>query len=510
MAVLSFVVMAMAATLAVWATRATPAAAEVRLTIDTPGVSDPSDLASLAVSPDGLNVAFVAAEDGQPHVWVRPLDSVTSRPLPGTAGAYLPFWSADSRSVAFYADGSLKRIDLAGGLVRPLAKAIYGFGGAWNRDGTILLVQTPDSPILRTSADGAAPAPVTQLDVKQTSHAQPHFLPDGRHFLYFVQGNPEVRGVYLGELDGPATRKLFDADSAAVYTSGHVLFVRRARLFAQPFDVSRLETERSSVSDRGRCEWQPVGGRVRIGGEGVLGVPHGIGQRGKAVRLVRSNREKIIGTVGDADSEKLFPSASPDLAYAAFFGRVNGNVDIWVLETRRHVLAGLPIMSALTLVRSGLAMAVVSRSSRPGTVTAPCTRRARRAGATKSCCCRDRQPPTIGRPATTSCCMSRTTTCGRCRCADPIRKPFSVMQTEFEEREGKFSPDGRWLAYVSNSSGPSRSMSSRFQARGRRYSYRHTAVLRCDGARMAVNCSTSRWMESLWPSPLTCQRMGSP
>ncbi len=107
------------------------------------------------MSPDGLNVAFVAAVDGQPHVWVRSLDSVTSRPLPGTAGASLPFWSADSRSVAFYADGSLKRIDLAGGLVRTLAKAGYGFGGAWNREGVILLVQSPGSPILRTSAEGA-------------------------------------------------------------------------------------------------------------------------------------------------------------------------------------------------------------------------------------------------------------------------------------------------------------------------------------------------------------------
>ena len=167
--------------------------------------------------------------------------------------------------MAFYADGSLKRIDLAGGLVRTLAKAVYGFGGAWNRDGAILLVQTPGSPILRTSADGAAPAPVTQLDGKQTGHAQPHFLPDGRHFLYFVQGTPEVRGVYVGELDGPVTRKLFDADSAAVYTSGHLLFVRRATLFAQPFDLSRLEPSGRSVSSRGRCEWQPVGGRVRSG-----------------------------------------------------------------------------------------------------------------------------------------------------------------------------------------------------------------------------------------------------
>ena len=104
--------------LGAWAIRPPPASAEVRLTIETPGESDPLDLASLAVSPDGLNVAFVAAVEGQPHVWVRPLGALASRPLLGTAGASVPFWSADSRSVAFYADGWLKRIDLAGGLVR--------------------------------------------------------------------------------------------------------------------------------------------------------------------------------------------------------------------------------------------------------------------------------------------------------------------------------------------------------------------------------------------------------
>ena len=451
-AVLSFVVVALAATLAAWATRATPAAAEVRLTIDTPGVSDPSDLASLAVSPDGLNVAFVAAVDGQPHVWVRPLDSVTSRPLPGTAGAYLPFWSADSRSVAFYADGSLKRIDLAGELVRPLAKAIYGFGGAWNRDGTILLVQTPDSPILRTSADGAAPAPVTQLDVKQTSHAQPHFLPDGRHFLYFVQGNPEVRGVYLGELDGPATRKLFDADSAAVYTSGHVLFVRRARLFAQPFDVSRLEPSGAPFPIADDVSGSQLAG-VSASAEGVLAFRTGsVSVERQFVWFDRSGKE--IGTVGDADSEKLLPSASPDLAHVAFFGRVNGNVDIWVLETRRHVLSRFTDHVGVDLgpvwSRDGSRIAFFSARNGDSALYQKSTT----GGGNEELLLQGQATPYDWSPGDNIVLYEQNNDLWALPMRGPDRKPFPVMQTEFEEREGKFSPDGRWLAYVSNSSGP--------------------------------------------------------
>jgi hypothetical protein len=100
------------------AVRPTSAPPTVRVEITTPPVSQPEDLTSLALSPDGRALAFVASASGQPHLWVRPLDSVVSRPLPGTGGAMSPFWSPDSRSLAFFADGRTKRIDLDGGLVR--------------------------------------------------------------------------------------------------------------------------------------------------------------------------------------------------------------------------------------------------------------------------------------------------------------------------------------------------------------------------------------------------------
>ena len=276
--------------LGAWAIRPPPASAEVRLTIETPGESDPRDLASLAVSPDGLNVAFVAAVEGQPHVWVRPLGALAARPLLGTAGASVPFWSPDSRSVAFYADGWLKRIDLAGGLVRNLTKAIFGFGGAWNNDGTILFVPSPASPIFRTSADGAAPVPVTRPEGNQSGHAHPHFLPDGRHFLYFVQGPSETRGIYVGDIDGPVTRKLFDADSAAVYTSGYLLFVRQATLFAQAFDEKRLEPTGNALDVADDVRGSLLAGLSAAGG--LVAFRAGPTGTGRQFRLARSNRKR--------------------------------------------------------------------------------------------------------------------------------------------------------------------------------------------------------------------------
>ena len=227
--------------LGAWSMRPRPVPNEVRVEINTPPVSQPLDLPSLALSPDGQSLAFVAGVDGQPYLWVRRLDSGDVRPLTGTGGASQPFWSPDNRALAFYADGRLKRIDLDGGLVRTLTPALWG-GGSWNHEEVMLFGANPASPILRTSASrGGAGTAVTRLEKTHAGHSFPLFLPDGRHFLYYVNADPEARGVWLGQLDDLAARRLFDADSAAAYASGHIFFLRQKTVFAQAFDAERLE-----------------------------------------------------------------------------------------------------------------------------------------------------------------------------------------------------------------------------------------------------------------------------
>jgi eukaryotic-like serine/threonine-protein kinase len=174
-------------TFAMWSRRPITGPPEVRFDITTPEVAGPLFLSSVALSPDGRQILFVANSDGQPHVWLRAINSVAAGPLAGTGGAVFPFWSPDGRSLAFYADGLLKRLDLDGGLVRTLAKATVGVGATWNRDGVVLFVRNPASPILRVSAEGGPAVAVTRLDAGQVGHAFPHFLPDGRHFLYYAR-----------------------------------------------------------------------------------------------------------------------------------------------------------------------------------------------------------------------------------------------------------------------------------------------------------------------------------
>ena len=217
------VTLAIAAAAAVSIGLTAPPATHVEQQFDivTPAVVGASDLGSFAVSPDGSTLAFVGAHEGQAHVWIRPPGAVKLTPVSGTAGASSPFWSLDGKSIAFYASGRLKRVDLDSGLVRTIAASQWGGGGSWHRDGTILFVRNPAGPILRVAADGSGTVEaVTELGEREAGHLAPHFLPDGRHFLYFVQGAADKQGIYVSSLVDRRPRKLLDAETAAVYSVG--------------------------------------------------------------------------------------------------------------------------------------------------------------------------------------------------------------------------------------------------------------------------------------------------
>jgi hypothetical protein len=234
-------------------------APEVRLEVNTPPTTDPI---SMAISPDGRRLTFVATSDGTPRLWLRPLDAITSQPLSGTDFASYPFWSPDSRSIGFFAEGKLKRIDIGGGQPQTLANAAGSRGGAWNRDGVILF-GVSSAGLLRVPASGGEVTKVTQPGPRQTNHRFPQFLPDGRHFLFFSQGSGETSGVFLGALDSPETTRLSPGETSAGYMPpGFVLYVRQGSLVARRIDPSgsALSGEPMTVAD-------PVGwdGAIGIG-----------------------------------------------------------------------------------------------------------------------------------------------------------------------------------------------------------------------------------------------------
>jgi hypothetical protein len=210
----------------------------------------------LAISPDGQRLAFVAADlNGRIQLWVRPLDELDGRALPGTEDAAYPFWSPDSRFLAFYAQGKLKRIDVTGGPALTLCDAgpaRYALGGTWNREGVILFAsiltgQPTAGALYRVSASGGARTAVTTLDPKngETGHWAPFFLPDGQHFLYLALGPRMLPlGIYVGSLNSNERRLVLRGGSNAKYAQGHLFFLRESTLMAQAFDVRRLGVDR--------------------------------------------------------------------------------------------------------------------------------------------------------------------------------------------------------------------------------------------------------------------------
>ncbi len=234
---------ALAAVLAIHLQEGPPEAHITRFTVSAPdkygfGLYDVGVL-----SPDGTKLAFLATTGETDSLFVRSFDLLAPKPLTGTDQAAIPFWSPDGRYVAFSQSGKLKKIDLAGGPPVPLCDVQSWVAGTWNAEGTILFHVGGGRPLMRVAAAGGTATPLTKLDTArgETGHMWPHFLPDGRHFLFTVtSGSTEVRGVYAGALDSPDKVRILNEEANAQYSPpGFLLYPRGDVLTAQPFDAAR-------------------------------------------------------------------------------------------------------------------------------------------------------------------------------------------------------------------------------------------------------------------------------
>ena len=209
-------------------------------------------LDDVSVSPDGRKLAFTAAAPG--GLWLRDLDALEWRRLPGTEGASTPFWSPDSRYVGFIVDNTLRRVDTTGGPAETVTSipTVAPRSGTWNRHGDIVLGSWgggSGGPLWRVSPGGGAATPVTEVDLSKGEfvHTLPTFLPDGNRFLYFRSGPPDVEGMYVGSLDVDAgnqpRQRILATAVPATFANGYLFFVRAGTLMAQPFDARRLELQ---------------------------------------------------------------------------------------------------------------------------------------------------------------------------------------------------------------------------------------------------------------------------
>jgi Tol biopolymer transport system component len=284
-----------------------------------------------AISPDGSKLAVTAKdESGKVSLGVRPLGVLSTQMFPGTDGASQPFWSADSKFIAFFDQGKLKKINAAGGPVQTICDAPNPRAGDWSKGGMIVFAPNRIGPIYRVPSSGGEAVAVTKLLRDQTGHRNPQFLPDGRHFLYFAAGTPT--GVFVGSFDSPDGRHLVDADAPAFYApQGYLLFVRQGTLLAQPFNPGKLQLSGEPVPVAEQVAYDGPARSFSVSENGTLAYRSGFG--GLMGQLTLSDRTgKLIETVGEP-GQLVRPDMSPDGKRIAVERREGQGSDIWLVET---------------------------------------------------------------------------------------------------------------------------------------------------------------------------------
>lgn len=431
---------------------------ETRLEVGTPTTNDRT---SFALSPDGRQIVFVAEGDGAPRLWLRPLERTAAQPLAGTEGATSPFWSPDSRSVGFFADGLLKRLDMASTTPHTVAAAVNSRGGTWNQDGVILFAAGTGVALSRVPASGGEATAATTLD-RQSSHRYPFFLPDGKHFLFFAQGSSDKAGIFLGALDSTETSRLTPADTAAVYLpSGWLVWQRDGALVAQPLDVTarRLLGEARILSDSVASDAGGIaGGRssASVSMTGLVAYRAGGASRRQLTWFDRSGT--VLGTLGGPDEGGLrSPSLSPDGLRAAVTRVAQGNTDIWIIDGARAgrftfdmALDRFPMWSPdgrwIAFDSNRLGQRDLYRKESGG------------AGAEELLLgsAETKMPLSWSPDGRFLLFVSGGAQSGSDLWVLPMvgeHAPRVFLKTRFRETQGRFSPDGRWVAYQSDESG---------------------------------------------------------
>ena len=429
-------------------------AAEMRTSIVTAPSADPI---SLALSPDGKQIVFVASGNGASQLWLRRLDKDAAQPLRGTEGARYPFWSPDSRSIAFSTPGKLMRLNLDGGAPEVVTTlAAGGRGGSWSKDGVILIAPNTGSALMRVSASGGEPVPATKL-VGQAGHRFPQFLPDGRRFLFFGFGAADTQGIYLGSLDSNDVTKVVSSEGPAVYTAGILYWVRGDTiLVAQRFDVEqrRLVGEVVTVADQVATDIVSGGVAVSVSQSGLIAYRTGGSNRRQITWYDRAGR--MLGGIGAPDDTLLAPRLSPDGRRVVANRSAQGNQDIWLWDGTRVSRFTFDSSVDRFPLWSPDGSKILFDSTRKGTrdfyVKSATGANDEELLLTST---DDKSASDWSRDGRFVLYRSVGGRTGRDLMVLPLAtlKPWTFLSTPFEENLGSFSPDQRWIAYQSNESG---------------------------------------------------------
>jgi Tol biopolymer transport system component len=417
----------------------------------------------VSLSPDGRQMAIVTnGVEGQPRLWLRSLDDPSAKRLDAADGAMFPFWSPDGRSLAFVAHGELRVMDVASRTVRTLAASPTPmFGGAWNGDGTILFADIANG-LKRVPATGGTPVAVASPGPagEKLLTLSVQFLPDGRHFIYFAASMlPGRSAAMLGSLDSPERREVFKSDTQVLYAPGFLVYGRGGDVVAHRFDPSSFALSGDPVVV-GQNAWLSSGlTGMSVSTTGVLAFAT---ERAPTTELTWLDRAgKPLGTLGEP-GRWIHVAVSPDgraVAAERLDERTGAGVT-WTMDAARGAPSRLSLRPGWTMLPTWsprgdrIAMASTGESIALDLITAAADGSGREDVVLPNVGLgnpTDWLPDQAGLVFNTS-----TTTAGSDILSirfEPGSKPAALVQTPFNDVSGKVSPDGRWLAYVSNESG---------------------------------------------------------
>ncbi len=424
--------------------------------IDTPGTFAPT---SFALSPDGRALVFSGSEQEGRQLFLRSLDTGATRPLPGAQDALHPFWSPDGRSVGFFTASRLMVLNLDGGTPVAIAHTLTPGGGTWNQDGTILYVPVDNAGMFQIPAAGGERKEIV-LGTAGRLTRFPQFLPDGRHFLFYVPAGGDAEpGVYVGSLDGAESRRLTAADGPARYTAGHLLFVQERSLLAQAFDpASRtLSGTMKQVADRVVIDGVSVGLSVSAAGSIAYRPGEAQVRRRRLIWFDRSGKELGVASGEQAPPYVNNPALSLDGKRVAVQATERQNTDIYTLDLERNTFDRLtvdPGVDAMPVWSADGSRLVYNTPQRGLTVK-------RLDGSAADQPLMDDRG--VVRIATD---WSRDGRFVLYKEIDPATATFDlwawsvadqdkvrVASTQYNERDAQFSPDGRFVAFESDELG---------------------------------------------------------
>jgi eukaryotic-like serine/threonine-protein kinase len=414
------------------------------------------------ISPDGKRLAIPAATPNGSELWVRDLTGGKASLIPGTQGATFPFWSPDGNMIGFFSNGKMRTVAATGGPVQIICDAPAGRGGAWSQAGMIVFTPNIEEPLYKVGESGGAPAAVTKLGGTGHTHRNPIFLPDGKHFLFTQRlVAAPVGDLYAGSLDGGEPKLVVQQASNGVYTQGYLLYLHDRNLMAQHFNPKAIAVSGNPVPVAQNVEyWGPKDlGNFSVSSTGTLvyRTEEAAESRFAWMKLPGKESEEFGDTISGISGQISISADAKKIAFAKREADAP-DTDLWLYDVDRKILARQTfnvrgfIYSAFS--PDGAKLAITSSIGTQGSMRI------------KTLATGEEQPITTriqdiayvhswspdGKYLIVSIQDPKTLFDIY---AQPVDggKPVPLLNQSYDERDGEVSPNGKWMAYISNESG---------------------------------------------------------